>query len=64
MKELWDSVDGYKAYIVMWTMVALVLVEKGFGYDVPGVEVGADWGEWLLGAFGLGAVRNALPAKE
>src|SRR3990167_10169365 len=58
--EMWKSLDGYKTYIVMWTVVAAIIVEKVMGFDVPGFEMGDDWMNWLLGAFGLGGVRSAM----
>jgi hypothetical protein len=64
MTEIWDKLDGYKTYIVMWTFVGMVMVEKGLGYDLPGFEAGPDWMEQVLAAFGLGAVRSGMKKME
>jgi hypothetical protein len=60
MAEMWAGLSGYKTYIVMWTMVGCIVVEKVMGFDVPGFEMGDDWVNWLLGAFGLGALRSGM----
>jgi hypothetical protein len=51
---------GYRTYIIAVTLVLVVLVEKGLGIDVPGVEVGSDWLTYVLGALGLGTLRAGL----
>lgn len=51
---------GYRTYIIAVTLVLVVLVEKGLGIDVPGVEVGSDWLTYLLGALGLGTLRAGV----
>lgn len=44
---------GYRTYIVATTLLLVVIVEKGLGFDISGVEVGNDW---------LVLVLNALAA--
>lgn len=51
---------GYRTYIIAVTLVLVVLVEKGLGIDVPGVEVGSDWLTYVLGALGLGTLRAGV----
>ena len=34
---------GYRTYIIAATLILVVIVEKGLGIDVPGVDVGPDW---------------------
>jgi len=52
--------QGYKTYIVAAALLLLVVVEKGLGFDVPGVELGDDWLLILLNAAGLGALRAGV----
>lgn len=51
---------GYRTYIIAVTLVLVVLVEKGLGIDVPGVEVGSDWLTYVLSALGLGTLRAGI----
>lgn len=51
---------GYRTYIIAAVLVFVVLVEKGLGIDVPGVEVGPDWLTHLLAALGLGTLRAGI----
>lgn len=52
--------QGYKTYIVAAALLLLVVIEKGLGFDVPGVELGDDWLLLLLNAAGLGALRAGV----
>jgi len=52
--------QGYKTYIVAAALLLLVVIEKGLGFDVPGVELGDDWLLILLNAAGLGALRAGV----
>jgi hypothetical protein len=51
---------GYKAYLVMAALLAVVVLEKGFGLDVPGVALGKDWMLVVLKAIGLGTLRHGI----
>ena len=59
-----DAVDGYKMYIVAFSVLLVVFVEKFMGWDVPGVEVGADWMNYVWVAMGAGAWRSAVAKVE
>ncbi len=52
--------DGYKTYIVLGVFVLGVITEVFLGLDVPGFEPGDRWMEYILGALGLGALRNGV----
>jgi hypothetical protein len=52
--------DGYKTYLAALAIVLCVVVEAGFGIDIPGFDVSQDWLGWLLAAFGLGGLRSAI----
>ena len=41
---------GYRTYIIAAVLVLVVVVEKGLGIDVPGVDVGSDWLTQILAA--------------
>ncbi|MFM8700007.1 MAG: hypothetical protein ACKOC1_01215 [Hyphomicrobiales bacterium] len=41
-------------------LVLVVVVEKGLGIDVPGVDVGSDWLTQILAALGLGTLRAGI----
>lgn len=51
---------GYRTYIVAATLILVVIVEKGLGIDVPGVDVGSDWLTQILAALGLGTLRAGI----
>ena len=51
---------GYRTYIIAAVLVLVVVVEKGLGIDVPGVDVGPDWLTLVLGALGLGTLRAGI----
>lgn len=52
--------NGWKTYTVAAVLAAAVVLEKGLGIDVPGLEVGEDWLVILLNALGLGALRHGI----
>ena len=52
--------EGYRTYFIVGVLVAAVLVEKFFGFDVPGVVVGENWMAELGVLLGLGTVRAAV----
>ena len=39
---------------------AVVVVEKGLGIDLPGVDVGSNWLTQILAALGLGTLRAGI----
>ncbi len=51
---------GYRTYIIAATLILVVIVEKGVGIDVPGVDVGPDWLTHILAALGLGTLRAGI----
>lgn len=57
-------IDGKKTYLVAAAVVAIMVLEKVLGIDVPGAEPVDNWLEYLMGAFGLGAVRHAVGKGE
>lgn len=52
--------NGWKTYLVAAALALVVILEKGLGLDVPGVELGDDWLLVLLNAAGLGALRHGI----
>ena len=56
MGSIVSFLDGKKSYIVA-AMAGAAAVAQALGYTIP------DYVWTLLGALGLGAVRNALPPK-
>jgi hypothetical protein len=57
-------VKGYRTYSISVSLLLVVLVEKGMGFDIPGVEVGNDWLTLLLNAMGLGTLRAGIAASS
>lgn len=55
-----STIDGYKTYLVMAALLAVVLLEKGLGLDVPGVALGDDWMLTVMNALGLGTLRHGI----
>lgn len=54
------KLNGYKTYLVMAALLAVVILEKGLGLDVPGVTLGEDWMLVVMNAIGLGALRHGV----
>ena len=59
-----SMIDGYKTYLVMAALLAVVVLEKGFGLDVPGVALGDDWMLVVMNALGLGTLRHGIQKSE
>lgn len=58
MSNIFAWIDGKKTYLVAFIAAALGLAQAVWPeFVLP------EWAVWILGAFGLGAVRNALPPK-
>jgi hypothetical protein len=55
-----SMIDGYKTYLVMAALLAVVVLEKGLGVDVPGVALGEDWMLVMMNALGLGTLRHGI----
>ena len=55
-----DFTDGYKTYFVALMIVLIGVGEGLLGVDIPGVEVGDDWMQYIIAGLGLGSVRSAL----
>jgi len=49
--------NGWKTHIVSGMIVLIAVVEGILGMDIPGAEMQADWMNYVLGAFGLSALR-------
>lgn len=64
MKTVWDMLEGYKTYIVAWLLVLCVFVEKGLGWDIPGLTIGDNWMDYIFVAMGMGAGRSAIKKVE
>ena len=58
-----EWLKGKKAYIIAIVIVLLVIIEKVLGIDVPGVEIGDNWGTLILNAGGLAAIRAGIAKK-
>jgi hypothetical protein len=58
------ALDGFKMYIVAGTILLAVFVEKGMGWDIPGVVIGDDWMNYVWVALGMGATRIAIKKVE
>ena len=54
---------GYRTYIIAAVLVLVVVVEKGLGIDVPGVDVGSDWLTQILAALGLAPCGPGSPGR-
>lgn len=55
---------GYRTYIVAASLLLIVFVEKGLGFDIPGVDVGDDWLLLVMNALGLGTLRAGIDARS
>lgn len=51
---------GYRTTIIAAGLVPVVVVDKGLGNDMPGVELGSDWLTQILAALGLGTLRVGI----
>jgi hypothetical protein len=54
------KLNGYKTYLVMAALLAVVVLEKGLGLDVPGVTLEEDWMLVVMNALGLGTLRHGI----
>ncbi|ABD85703.1 hypothetical protein [Rhodopseudomonas palustris] len=54
------TIEAGAAFIIAAVLVLVVVVEKGLGIDVPGVDVGSDWLTQILAALGLGTLRAGI----
>lgn len=60
MASLWTALAGKKTFAVSIIVMLIGLAEGVFGWDIPGVDVGKDWIDYVItGAFGIG-FRDAL----
>jgi hypothetical protein len=55
-----NFLNGYKTYIVAALLIVVVVSEKLLGWDIPGVQVGDNWLDYVAAAFGLGALRHGV----
>lgn len=46
--------------MVVVALLAVVVLEKGLGLDVPGVARGDDWMLVVMNAIGRGALRHGI----
>ncbi|HEY6019723.1 MAG TPA: hypothetical protein VIY48_07425 [Candidatus Paceibacterota bacterium] len=57
-------VNGYKTYIVASFLLGCVVLHF-MGYDVPGFNIdSSNWLDYVMTAFGLGALRSAVKKAE
>lgn len=64
MKTVLDMLDGYKMYILSALLFLCVVVEKGFGWDIPGLTIGDNWMDYIFVSWGLAAHRSAMNKLE
>lgn len=58
------AIDGYKTYIVATFLLGCVILHF-MGYDVPGFNIdSSNWLDYVMTAFGLGALRSAVKKVE
>ena len=60
MSSIIKALSGKKTYIIAGVLTLVVVVEKGLGIDVPGVDLGNDWLTTVLAALGLGTLRAGI----
>ncbi len=60
MNSIIEFLKGKKVYLLAIIVVLIVVCEKLLGIDVPGVEVGDNWMDFILAALGLTTVRAAI----
>lgn len=60
MSSIIEAISGKKTYIIAGVLILVVVVEKGLGIDVPGVDLGNDWLTTVLAALGLGTLRAGI----
>ena len=60
MNAVFQFGAGYRTYVIAAVLILVVVVEKGLGIDVPGVDVGSDWLTQILAALGLGTLRAGM----
>lgn len=60
MDKFLEFLKGKKVYLLAAAVVLIVVCEKLLGIDVPGVEVGDNWMDFILAALGLSTVRAAI----
>ena len=52
--------EGKKTYIIAAMIVLSVIVERGLGIDVPGIEVTDNWLLVVMNALGLSSLRKGV----
>lgn len=55
-----NMLEGKKTYAVAALVLLVVIVEKVAGIDIPGIDIGDDWLNYVMSALGLTALRNAM----
>jgi hypothetical protein len=60
MSKIMEGLDGKKTFVLAGLVIAIGLVEGVMGWDVPGVDVGSDWVNYVLAGLGMGTFRDAL----
>jgi hypothetical protein len=56
--------QGKKSYIVAIVIVVLVVIEKVIGIDIPGFEMGEDWGKYIIGSATISTLHAAIQRKK
>lgn len=52
--------EGKKTYAISFAVLLCVLIEKGFGWDVPGFVTPENWQTLVFEAAGLGTLRAGV----
>ena len=60
MSKIMEGLDGKKTFVLAGLVIAIGLAEGVMGWDVPGVDVGSDWVNYVLAGLGMGTFRDAL----
>lgn len=60
LQTIWTALDGWKMYLGAATILLSVVVEKGLGVDLPGIQIGDDWMNYIWSAWGLVGLKSAL----
>lgn len=62
LKGLVDKVSGWKLHGIAFGWIALTLVEKIGGLDIPDFDPGENWVNGIFAALGVSAFRSTVKA--
>lgn len=60
MGKIMEAFDGKKTFLLAALVIAIGLSEGVLMWDVPGIDVGDDWVNYILTGLGIGTFRDAL----